>query len=188
MSRSLYVIRRCVRKGHHRVGQLVYPGGVHLRLSVGLIAVGLAIALAVAGCSGGSSEGTTTSSTSSSVPEATTTSSTTTTSTRPPTPISVEIVEPPALTAFVASVDQGDGILGAPVRLAASVEIPVGERVEVVWASHIDGELGTGSVVDALLSNGGLDVVEHQVTVTITSSGGGLGSATVRVIVQVPSN
>jgi len=79
-------------------------------------------------------------------------------------------------------------MLRAPVRLTAGVEIPPGETVEVAWTSNIDGPLGRGSVVDVELSNDRRDIAAHEITVRVTSSGGGLGTATIDVIVRVPSN
>ncbi len=113
---------------------------------------------------------------------------TTTTSLPAGSELTVNIVAPPPLSTHVATIDVGDGTLAAPVRLTAEVQIPRGETVEVTWSSDIDGELGTGSVIDAELSNDRRDIVSHRITVTVTSSGGSEGSDSLDVIVRVPSN
>ena len=137
-------------------------------------------------CSSGSDPATTTTS-DSTAPSTTTSSSIVSTTTLAP-PVAISIVTPEPLTTFLATIDLGDGRLAAPVQLVAEIEIPAGETVEVVWASDVDGPLGSGSVLDVELSTGSTDVVSHRITATVESSGGGVGIAEVEIIVQVPSN
>lgn len=148
--------------------------------------VAAVVVLTTSACSSNSDSAATTASASGST---TTTTAAVTTSTPPPAfEVPIEIVNPRNASALSATIDRGDGTLAAPVRLTARVEIPEGQTVTVLWASDIDGELGEGSVLDAELSNDGQDVTGHQITASVTSSGGGRGTATVFVIVQVPSN
>lgn len=102
--------------------------------------------------------------------------------------LAIEIVAPLPLSVHFASIELDSGDLAAPVRLEAQAEAPAGETVTISWTSDIDGPLGTGSELDAELSNAGGDVVSHQITATASSSGGGLGSATIELIVQILSN
>ena len=102
--------------------------------------------------------------------------------------LGIDIVAPQPLSIHFAITELPGGDLAAAVRLEARVEAPVGETVSIAWTSDIDGPLGVGSPLAAELSNGGSDVASHQVTATATSSGGSQGSATIELIVQVPSN
>jgi hypothetical protein len=88
----------------------------------------------------------------------------------------------------LATIDLGDGRLAALVRLEADVQTPAGESVEIAWASDIDGPLGGGATLEVELSNDRRDIVSHLITVTAASSSGSRGTATVEVIVRVPSN
>ena len=100
----------------------------------------------------------------------------------------IDIVAPQPLSIHFAITELSGGNLVAPVRLEARVEAPAGETVSIAWTSDIDGPLGVGSPLEAELSNGGSDVASHQITATATSSAGSQGSATIELIVQVPSN
>lgn len=145
-----------------------------------------AVALAVSACSSSTDTAPTGSPTTGDT--STTTSSVTTSTVAAAFDIPIEIVSPRNASTLAAVIDRGDGSLAAAVRLSARVELPEGQTVTVAWASDIDGDLGDGSVLDVELSNDGNDVAGHQITATVTSSGGGRGTATVFVIVQVPSN
>jgi len=154
--------------------------------------VSIVVSLLAVACSSNSDEPTIvpTTSTSTTAPATTsTTASTTETSTTPPADeLAVTIVTPPPLSTQEATIDLGDGRLAAPVRLEADVVVPAGESVEIAWASDVDGPLGGGATLDAELSNDRRDIVSHIITVRAVSSGGSRGTATVEVIVRVPSN
>jgi hypothetical protein len=149
--------------------------------------------LAVA-CSSNTDEPTTVPTSTTSTPTtAPATTSTTASTTEPSTTPSadelvVTIVAPPPLSTQEATIDLGDGRLAAPVRLEADVVVPAGESVEIAWASDVDGPLGGGATLDAELSNDRRDIVSHIIMVRAVSSGGSRGTATVEVIVRVPSN
>ncbi len=102
--------------------------------------------------------------------------------------LAVVITAPAPLSTHAATVDLGNGNLAAPVRLAAESQAPAGETVTVAWSSDVDGLLGEGTSLEVELSNAGGDVTAHRITATATSSGGGESTATIEIVIQVPSN
>lgn len=53
---------------------------------------------------------------------------------------------------------------------------------DLVWSSNLDGQIGIGGGFDAVLSSG-----YHTITAAVTDSGGVSGTATINIMVEIPS-
>ncbi len=169
------------------------------RRLLGILAV---VGLLIASCSSDSDSptstegnGTSTTLAGSSTSTPTTTADTPTTTGEDPVPTtapngdtSITIVAPAPLSTHLATVDMGGGVLAAEVEFRSETSGGSGAPPDVLWASDLDGVLGTGLVLTALLTNNDADVASHQVTATAVWPDGESTTATIDVVVKVPSN
>ena len=147
----------------------------------------------------------TTTSTADSTTPTTTATSTTTTTTRPRVttttkspvtttipagnrPPTVEILAPAALSAHVATYDAARKDFGAYVELSASASDPDGDTFEIRWSANTEGSLGSGDTRTVWLSTKGSDAAQPVITATAVDQWGTSTSASVQVIVWIPSD
>jgi hypothetical protein len=119
----------------------------------------------------------------------TATPATTTTITAPEgnEPPEIEIVSPEALSSHTAAYDVALKDFGANVALSSIASDPNGDTVTVTWSSSTQGFLGTGESIVAWLSTGKSDVSQPVITATATDQWGTAMSASVQIIVWIPS-
>jgi len=131
----------------------------------------------------------TTSSTTTTTRVTTTTAPTTTTTipagNEPPT---VEITAPAALSAHTAAYDSAQQDFGAYLSLSAQASDPNGDPVEIQWSASTMGALGTGASITAWFSTRGSDATQPVITATAVDQWGTSTSASVQVIVWIPSD
>lgn len=137
-----------------------------------------------------------TSSTSTTSTGATTTSSappttaTTTTITAPPgnhAP-SVEIISPGHLSAHTAGYNVELEDFGAFISLSSIASDEDGDPVTVTWSSSATGPLGKGESIVAWISTQGSDASQPVLTATATDQWGVSTTASVQIIVWIPSD
>ncbi len=98
----------------------------------------------------------------------------------------VQIIRPASdNTPFPATFNPARQDFTASVPLA--VDVDAAPPYEVRWTSDLEGELGSGDAIVATLSTGLADVVQHQITATLTTQDGTFTDQ-ISVIVFVPSN
>lgn len=134
--------------------------------------------------------GTTSSSSSSSTTTTTTraTSTTTTTTTKATSaPPKVSIATPKQASLHAATYNESAGWFVASVAMEAIVSDPDGNPVTVEWFSDVDGFLGSGKAIIAQMQPRG-DSSPAVVTARATDSTGAVASASVQIIIWVPSD
>ena len=99
-----------------------------------------------------------------------------------------EIVVPADGASVTAAFDTGLGEFAGHVRLRARAQDPDGDSVSIDWISSDDGPLGTGAVVDAVLTLGGSDSAQPVITARFTDSRGAVYERSIRLIVSIPSS
>lgn len=131
-----------------------------------------------------------TTTTSSTEPSTTTTSTSTTTTTIPPdndAPV-VEITAPANLSAHIAAFDPNRNDFGTVIALTAKADDPDGDPVDLRWSASGSGNLGTGESIDAWISTHGSDASQPVITATATDQWGVETSASIQIIVWIPSD
>lgn len=118
------------------------------------------------------------------------TTATTTTITAPPgnrAPV-VEIISPGHLSAHTAGYNVELADFGAFISLSSIASDEDGDPVTVTWSSSATGGLGKGESIVAWISTQGSDASQPVLTATATDKWGVSSSASVQIIVWIPSD
>ncbi len=121
----------------------------------------------------------------------TTTSSPSTTTTTIPAdnlPPTVEILAPANLSSHTAAYDAALGDFGTYLTLRATASDPNGDPVVIRWSASTEGGLGTGTEITAWFSTNGSDATQPIITATAVDRWGVTSSASVNIIVWIPSD
>ena len=152
----------------------------------------VAIVVLVAACSPTSGDDTTTTTesttTTSASPQSTTTTGATATTEVPNRPPAIEIVLPEDLSVHTASFDDEFGDYRIKIAFSSVVSDPDGDETTVTWTSDVEGDLGTGTSVDAFISTGGSDASRQVITATVTDSQGASTSDSIQIVVSILSD
>jgi hypothetical protein len=103
-------------------------------------------------------------------------------------PPTVEILAPAALSAHIAGYDADRRDFGAYVTLSARASDPNGDTVQVRWSAPGWGSFGTGTSIVAWISTRGSDASQPNITATAIDQWGVETSASVQIIVWIPSD
>ncbi len=122
---------------------------------------------------------------------------TTTTTTRPRAtttsvlaasdPPVIRITAPASQSRHAASFNSSRNAFTAAVPLSATVSDPNGDPVTVEWFSSIDGFLGTGTSITAILMPQG-DASQPVITAVATDATGARSEASRQIVVWIPSD
>ena len=104
---------------------------------------------------------------------------------KPPT---VEIVSPTNLSSHTAAYDPARKDFGAYIALSAVPGDPDGDATTVRWTSSTQGTLAAGPSATVWISTQGRDAIQPVITATVTDKWGAATSASVQIIVWIPSD
>jgi hypothetical protein len=100
----------------------------------------------------------------------------------------VEIISPEHLSAHTAAYNVDLEDFGAFVSLSSIASDEDGDAITVTWSSSATGPLGAGESIVAWISTQGSDASQPVITATATDQWGTATSASVQIIVWIPSD
>jgi hypothetical protein len=100
----------------------------------------------------------------------------------------VEIISPEHLSAHTAAYNVDLEDFGAFVSLSSIASDEDGDAITVTWSSSATGPLGAGESIVAWMSTQGSDASQPVITATATDQWGTATSASVQIIVWIPSD
>jgi hypothetical protein len=99
----------------------------------------------------------------------------------------VSISSPANLSQHKASYDATTGRFGAAITFTALANDTDGDPVTVQWYSSLEGYLGAGATLTATIYTQGSDSTQPFITARATDQWGVEATATIQIIVWIPS-